>query len=215
MDPRAIKRRCREKGSLLCSERFRNKTRYRPRIGSCGKSHRRRDARYNAASMVSGVLRISPDRRFFDNQQPQIGFLDPVLHTLPYIRSHSALLTTVILATSALTMPDSAMRAVADRLYGHAERLLLIVHSCNAKSVEIVQVEPCLSASLMPRRFLYSLFGLDAQSDLPTTSPECELFPADKPDIRWLSIALHSATELGLYRFHRCSSSTDESLILR
>jgi hypothetical protein len=124
---------------------------------------------------VSRILWLQADCRFFDNQQPQIGFLDPILHTLPYIRSRSALLTTVVLAASALTVPELATRAVANRLYAHAERLLLIVHSCNAKSVEIVQVEPHSSVSLMLRRFSYFHFGLDAQSDLPMTSPECEL----------------------------------------
>ena len=66
--------------------------------------------------------------------------MDPSLHTLEYIRKHSALLLTSILAASTQTRQQDGDRALALSLYSHAERLYLFVLTTNAKSAELVWV---------------------------------------------------------------------------
>lgn len=66
--------------------------------------------------------------------------MDPALHTVHYMRKHSALLLTSILAASTQTRQQDGDRALALSLYSHAERLYLVVLTTNAKSAELVWV---------------------------------------------------------------------------
>lgn len=67
--------------------------------------------------------------------------MDPSIYTLPAMRERSSLLTTAIIATGAAQTWDvPGSKALADKLYNHAERLILLIVSQNAKSCEIVGV---------------------------------------------------------------------------
>lgn len=83
--------------------------------------------------MLSGI-------RFFRWLQPQVGIMDPLLHTVDYMRKNSALLLTSILAASTQTRQQDGDRDLALALYAHAERLYLVVLTTNAKSPELVWV---------------------------------------------------------------------------
>lgn len=78
--------------------------------------------------------------RFFTHLQPQIGFMDPLIHTLSNLRMRSALLVTAVLATSAQAQDMPGAGRLAHVLYKHAEGLLVLIISRNAKSPEIVLV---------------------------------------------------------------------------
>jgi len=69
--------------------------------------------------------------------------MDPALHTVDYMRKHSALLLTSIMAVSTQTRQHEGDRALALSLYSHAERLYLVVLATNAKSAELVWVGCC------------------------------------------------------------------------
>ena len=81
--------------------------------------------------------------------------LDPSLHTLAYVRSRSALLTSVLTAVGATALAsldpmDEAQVAEALRLQAHAERLMLVVFAACARSIDIIQAHivsplPCPS----------------------------------------------------------------------
>lgn len=68
--------------------------------------------------------------------------MDPTLHTVDYLRAHSCLLLTAVLAAAAQTDTTVEAHSLADTLYLHAERLFLIAISSDAKSPEIVLVGP-------------------------------------------------------------------------
>lgn len=77
---------------------------------------------------------------FFRWLQPQVGIMDPKLHSLAYLRRHSALLLTAVLAAAVQMCPQLDTHATGLRLYAHVERLFLITLSTNAKSPDIVLV---------------------------------------------------------------------------
>lgn len=68
--------------------------------------------------------------------------MDPKIHTIAYLRSHSALLLTGILAASAHTVQMTDNEKVSAALYLHAERLFHIAFSSTAQSPELVVVSP-------------------------------------------------------------------------
>ncbi|GMK56457.1 hypothetical protein CspeluHIS016_0302970 [Cutaneotrichosporon spelunceum] len=120
-------------GTQLAAASARRRTYFRHRPGA---------AKRDVAAVLDPVSRgiVEEDlatqlvRRFFDNNAPQIGFMDRQIHTLANLRARSALLTTAVLAAAAL----STERQVAPKLYAHAERVLMTVLARNAKSPEIV-----------------------------------------------------------------------------
>ncbi|WVF68285.1 hypothetical protein IAT40_003050 [Kwoniella sp. CBS 6097] len=74
----------------------------------------------------------------------QWAILDRNVHTQSFVRSRSAFLFTVVLAlgaTSLATMPTSSIHdsTLAIKLWGHLEKLQLVVCATAAKSIEIVQ----------------------------------------------------------------------------
>ncbi|GKZ27411.1 hypothetical protein AbraIFM66951_004199 [Aspergillus brasiliensis] len=74
---------------------------------------------------------------YFDKIHPLVGILDPLLHTVGFVRSRSALLLTWILAVAALF--DHHSGALAKRLRMHGERVSKLVYKRGYKSVEIIQ----------------------------------------------------------------------------
>lgn len=66
--------------------------------------------------------------------------MDEHIYTLANMRMRSALLVTAVLATGAQTQDVPGAKQLAQVLYKHAEGLLLLTISRNAKSPEIVQV---------------------------------------------------------------------------
>jgi hypothetical protein len=66
--------------------------------------------------------------------------MDPLIHTLNNTRTRSALLVTVVLATSAQMQDNSTAQQLATVLFEHAEHILVTILSRNAKSPEIVLV---------------------------------------------------------------------------
>ena len=84
--------------------------------------------------------------RYWDCIHPQWSVLDPALHTLEYVRSRSALLTTVLLAIGSTTMATHPSRkdeqvAEALRLHAHADKLNLVVYATGARSIDIIQAQ--------------------------------------------------------------------------
>ncbi|BEI82634.1 hypothetical protein CcaverHIS002_0305020 [Cutaneotrichosporon cavernicola] len=120
-------------GAQLAAASARRRTYFRHRPGA---------AKRDVAAVLDPISRGVVDEefatllvsRYFDNNAPQIGFMDRHIHTLPNLRARSALLTTAVLAAASL----STERQVAPRLYAHAERVLMTVLARNAKSAEIV-----------------------------------------------------------------------------
>lgn len=118
--------------------------------------------------------------RYFQRLHPINGILDPHLHTSAYVRSHSALLFTWILALTAQFDHDSAI--IARRLLLHGDKLSRHVHTSGYKSVEIVQGYYISLLSATPaktlseeRSWLYTMYavgvamelGLDQGASLP------------------------------------------------
>ncbi|RSH81301.1 uncharacterized protein EHS24_008743 [Apiotrichum porosum] len=77
---------------------------------------------------------------FMTMMQPQVGFMDPKIHTLDNLRARSALLETAILAIAAGAKDAPGAKELAESLYKHAEGLLVTIVSRNTKSPEIVLV---------------------------------------------------------------------------
>jgi hypothetical protein len=72
--------------------------------------------------------------------------LNPALHSMTFVRSRSALLTTTILAvasTALATWPHNGDRYVEEalRLHEHAEKLNVLVYSTGARSIDIMQAQ--------------------------------------------------------------------------
>lgn len=74
--------------------------------------------------------------------------MDPDLHTVEFLRTHSCLLLTAVLAAAAQTKMDTGSRNLSRTLYLHTERLFLIAISSDAKSPEIVLVRTASINSL-------------------------------------------------------------------
>ena len=77
---------------------------------------------------------------------PQWTILDPTLHTLTFVRSRSALLTSTILAlgSSALaTGPGGTEECISEahRLHAYVEKLNLVVYATGARSIDIIQAQ--------------------------------------------------------------------------
>lgn len=125
-------------------------------------------------------------KQFFAHLQPQIGFMDPTIHTLANLRLRSALLLTAVLATGAQTQDMAGAKRLAQVLYKHAEDLLVLIIYRNAKSPEIVLA--LLILSLWPR---------------------CPERIVDDQSRILLAIAINMALELGMHR-ERPLSNTDE-----
>lgn len=99
------------------------------------------------------------------------GILDPMLHTVDYVRSQSSLLFTWILALTAQF--DHGSAAIAKRLRLHGERLSRHVHTCGYKSVEIVQGYYISLLSATPaktlseeRSWLYTMYAFGVAAEL-------------------------------------------------
>ncbi len=159
-------------GSQLAAASARRRTYFRHRPGA---------AKRDTAAVLDPISRGVVDEalattlvdRYFDNNAPQIGFMDRHIHTLPNLRRKSALLTTAVLAAAAL----STEREAAPRLFAHAERVLMTVLARNAKSPEIV-----LALMVM---LLW---------------PMCPARIVDDPSRMLLALAINMALELGLNR---------------
>ncbi|KAL4892013.1 hypothetical protein BDV59DRAFT_202914 [Aspergillus ambiguus] len=108
---------------------------------------------------------------YFSRLHPVNGILDPVLHTPEYVRSHSALLFTWILALTAQF--ERGFSSIAKRLRLHGERLSRHVHTCGYKSVEIVQGYYISLLSATPARslaeersWLYTMYAFGVAAEL-------------------------------------------------
>ncbi|RAK85945.1 hypothetical protein BO79DRAFT_200061 [Aspergillus costaricaensis CBS 115574] len=108
---------------------------------------------------------------YFVRLHPINGILDPILHTVDYVRSRSALLFTWILAITAQFDHQSA--SYAKRLRLHGENLSRHVHTSGYKSVEIVQgyYISLLSATPAPtlseeRSWLYTSYAVAVATEL-------------------------------------------------
>ena len=82
--------------------------------------------------------------RYFQYVNPQWPILDPSLHTLTYVQTHSALLMSAILAvgsTALASLPDSAAEQDSEALalHTHVEKVNLVVYMTGAQSIEIIQ----------------------------------------------------------------------------
>ena len=83
-------------------------------------------------------------RRYWTHVHPYCSILDSRLHTPSFVRSRSAFLFTVILASAAsvlasLSLSNEALVNEAMALYSHVEKLNSVVQSAGAKSIEVVQ----------------------------------------------------------------------------
>ncbi|GAT28438.1 hypothetical protein RIB2604_02600780 [Aspergillus luchuensis] len=108
---------------------------------------------------------------YFVRLHPINGIQDPILHTVDYVRSRSALLFTWILAITAQFDHQSA--SCAKRLRLHGETLSRHVHTSGYKSVEIVQgyYISLLSATPAPtlseeRSWLYTSYAVAVATEL-------------------------------------------------
>ncbi|KAF4967389.1 hypothetical protein FSARC_5047 [Fusarium sarcochroum] len=126
----------------------------------------------------------------------QWAILDPYLHTLSFVRSRSALLTTTILALGSTAIAgnlksgkDQVSEALG--LHAHAEKLNLIVYETAARSIDIIQAQ-----------ILLSRWG---------TSPRTRL-----DEQRWIRAAMipRMATEIGLSRsrIYDCSDGDSDEM---
>lgn len=84
--------------------------------------------------------------RYWEKIHCQWAMLDPSLHTLAWVRTRSALLTTAILAlgsTALATAPQSSNEQITEALslHAHAEKLNLVVYATAARSVDIIQAQ--------------------------------------------------------------------------
>ncbi|KAF9894797.1 hypothetical protein FE257_004418 [Aspergillus nanangensis] len=108
---------------------------------------------------------------YFIRLHPVNGILDPMLHTPEYVRSHSALLFTWILALTAQF--EHGFSSIAKRLRLHGDRLSRHVHTCGFKSVEIVQGYYISLLSATPakslaeeRSWLYTMYAFGVAAEL-------------------------------------------------
>ncbi|CAK45447.1 hypothetical protein AnigIFM59636_002595 [Aspergillus niger] len=108
---------------------------------------------------------------YFVRLHPINGILDPILHTVDYVRSRSALLFTWILAITAQFDHQSA--SCAKRLRLHGEMLSRHVHTSGYKSVEIVQGYYISLLSATPasalseeRSWLYTSYAVAVATEL-------------------------------------------------
>lgn len=120
--------------------------------------------------------------------EPQMGSLDPKIYTLAAMRSRSALLTTVVLATVAMMTEFPGSKELALVLYKHAQSLVVTIVSRNAKSTEIVK-------ALM----ILSLF------------PRCPERLVDDRARTLISFAVNMALDLGLNRERPCHEQDEIS----
>jgi predicted metal-dependent TIM-barrel fold hydrolase len=72
--------------------------------------------------------------------------LDPALHTLDFVQTRSALLTSTVLALGSIaleTFPNAEDEQVEEalKLHAHVEKLNLVIYSTGARSMEIVQAQ--------------------------------------------------------------------------
>lgn len=114
---------------------------------------------------------LTASDRYFGRLHVFNGILDPMLHTVDYVRSHSSLLFTWILALTAQF--DHGSAAIAKRLRLHGERLSRHVHTCGFKSVEIVQGYYISLLSATPaktlseeRSWLYTMYAFGVAAEL-------------------------------------------------
>ena len=109
--------------------------------------------------------------RYFSRLHRFNGILDPLLHTVDFVRSQSSLLFTWILALTAQFDPGSA--SIAKRLRLHGEKLSKHVYTCGYKSVEIVQGYYISLLSATPARtlweersWLYTMYAFGVAAEL-------------------------------------------------
>lgn len=135
--------------------------------------------------------------RYFSRLHPINGILDPILHTPEFVRAHSALLFTWVLALTAQF--DHASASVAKRLRLHGDKLSRHVHTCGFKSVEIIQGYYISLLSATPaetlaeeRSWLYTMYafgvaaelGLDQYRDNSSWEPQAIGFTPSNNDLQ-------------------------------
>jgi hypothetical protein len=82
--------------------------------------------------------------RYWIHVHPCCSVLDPVLHTITYVRERSHLLLTAILAAASIyqaALPGASAQEIdeAQTLYAHSEKLFLVISITGARSSEIIQ----------------------------------------------------------------------------
>lgn len=132
--------------------------------------------------------------------------LDPAIHTLPFLRSRSAMLTTVVLLIGAQSLPVSGhTTALVERLDNHVEWLITQSEKCCFQSLEICQALLIFVTSLGGRK-LNRVWPLAAKA----TTIAIELRLDTIPPPKWATAPSphHSACE------ERLARNVDRMIIL-
>lgn len=101
---------------------------------------------------------------------PQWAVLDSTIHTVEYVSTRSALLTTTILAVGATALsqhPDGSEWQVPEalRLHAHTQNLKLVVFAAGARSIEIVQAQ--IVRTQPPFSFLFQVANIAPKDFIP------------------------------------------------